>query len=299
VFNDQHAGDARMTRSKSIMPDSLYARRIVAAVLPRNAFTLIELLVVIAIIAILAAMLLPALSKAKRKAQSISCMNNGKQLITGLLMWTHDNEDRLPFSWSGTDQLGTPAWCDGAMATTPDAVDETLIQRSPTFPNVPSLMVFRCPSDRSTFMYRGELKPRIRSYSMNGYLGYAKGTVPGNSPPMKPASKMGEITRPGPSDVFAFLDEHENSINDSHFTAFSNMKSFGNQGWLDTPSGRHGNATGFSFTDGHAEVHKWVDSDIQTAQYGANGTPPWNPGLVGKPGPRDFAWFTNHTASFQ
>jgi len=262
-------------------------------------FTLIELLVVIAIIAILAAMLLPALSKAKRKAQATACMNNSKQLVTGFLMWTLENNDRALYSWSGTDPTGIPAWCDGSMATTPDAVDETLIQGSPTFPNVPSLNVFRCPSDRSAFIYRGEKKPRIRSYSMNGYLGYPKGTVPGNCPPLKPAVKMGDITSPGPSAVFVFLDEHENSINDSHFTPFSNMRSFGNQSWLDTPAGRHGNSTGFAMADGHAEIHKWQDSDVQKIQYGANDTPAYNPGLVGKPGPRDFEWFTNHVAAFQ
>ncbi len=263
-----------------------------------KAFTLIELLVVIAIIAILAAMLLPALSKAKKKAQAISCMSNSKQLVTGFIMWAQDNQDFCLYSWSGTDPRGTPAWCNGSMGSVPDAIDETLIRTSPTFVYVPSMSVFRCPSDRSAFVSRGEKRPRIRSYSMNGYLGYANGTVPGNCPPLRSALKLGDLSVPGPSDVFVFLDEHENSINDSHFTAFRDMKAFGNQPWLDTVSGRHGNATGFAYADGRAEIHKWIDSDVQKIQYGANDTPAYNPGLVGMPGPRDFAWFTNHTASF-
>jgi len=264
----------------------------------RAAFTLIELLVVIAIIAILAAMLLPALARAKKKTHAISCMSNSKQLVTGFMMWSLDNEDRCLYSWSGSDPRGTPAWCDGAMGTVPDAIDEAIVQRSPTFVYLPSLKVFRCPSDRSAFLFRGESKPRIRSYSQNGFLGYAGNFVSPNSPPFKSALKMVDITAPGPSAVYVFIDEHENSINDSHFLPFSNLKSFGNPAWLDTPSGRHGNATGFAYADGHAEIHKWVDSDVQKISYGQNNTPMWQPGIVGNPGPKDFAWFTNHIAAF-
>lgn len=262
----------------------------------RRGFTLIELLVVIAIISILAAMLLPALGKAKRKAQAIACMNNTKQLVTAFIMWAQDNEERCLYSWSGSDPNGVPAWCNGNMGTVPDAIDETLIRNSPTFPYISSLNVFRCQSDRSTFPYRGESKPRIRSYSMNGYVGYPRGTVLQNRPPFRPGLKMSDFTRPGPSDIFVFLDEHENSINDSHFTPFSNLKSFTDD-WLDTPSGRHGNSTGFVFADGHAEIHKWIDSNIQKATHGSSGSPVYNPDIVGKAGPKDHAWFTNHIAS--
>jgi prepilin-type N-terminal cleavage/methylation domain-containing protein/prepilin-type processing-associated H-X9-DG protein len=264
----------------------------------RNAFTLIELLVVIAIIAILAGMLLPALARAKKKAQGISCMNNSKQLVTGFIMWSLDNDDRALYSGNGIDPNGVPAWCDGVMSATPDAIDETIIQRSPTYTYVSSLSSFRCPSDRSAFLSRGERAPRIRSYSQNGFIGFASHHVTPNSPPFRSVVKMSNISTPGPSSVFVLLDEHENSINDSHFLAFKNLKSFGNQAWLDAPSGRHGNATGFSFADGHAEIHRWVDSDVQKIQYGLNDTPAWNPALVGNPGPRDFAWYTNHVAPF-
>jgi len=267
-----------------------------------RAFTLIELLVVIAIIAILAAMLLPALSKAKLKAQGIADMNNTKQLTLGIIMWGVDNEDRFPYSWSGLAANGTPAWCDGVMSTVPDAVDENIIRNSSTFPYVPSVKAFRCPTDRSAFPYRGETLPRIRSYSVNGFLGperIGSGYISANSPPFRSALKMSDIGNPGPSAVYVLLDEHENSINDSHFLAFGNLKNYGNQDWLDVPSGRHGNATGMSFVDGHSEIHKWVDSDVRKVTFVANGAPVYNPDIVGKAGPKDFEWWTNHVAPFK
>jgi prepilin-type N-terminal cleavage/methylation domain-containing protein/prepilin-type processing-associated H-X9-DG protein len=268
-------------------------------------FTLIELLVVIAIIAILAAMLLPALARAKRKAQAISCMNNAKQLVTGFLMWTLENEDKALFSGSSTEPTaianGLTAWGNGIMSSVPDAINEDLVRNSPTYPYVPSLAVFRCPSDRSSFLFQGQKRPRIRSYSQNGYIGYPKLSVllnTGTAGPYKPAVKMSDLSRPGPSEVFVLIDEHENSINDSHFTAFQSLTVF-TPHWFDVPSGRHGNATGFAMADGHAEIQKWPDSGVEGVKYGANDTPVYDTTLPGLPGPITFQWFTNHTASLQ
>ena len=266
-----------------------------------HAFTLIELLVVIAIIGVVAATLVPALSRTKTKARAPVCLNNCRQLIAGFLMWAQDNEDRCLYSWSGTDPTGTPAWCNGWIRDNPDATDETITRNSPTFPYVPSVDVFRCPSDKSIFPFgdfrKGETKRRIRSYSQNGFIGYPGSWVTPNCPPYKVALKLSDLTTPGPASTYVFMDEHMNSINDSHFMPFRDLKAFGNQPWFDMPTGRHGNAAGIAYADGRAEIHRWLDSDV--TQEKAQIPPPFVPTITGPPGPRDFAWFTNHVASLK
>ena len=103
--------------------------------------------------------------------------------------------------------------------------------------------------------------------------------------------KLGDLTYPGPSAVYFLADEHENSINDSHFYPFSNLKAYQNR-WLDAPSGRHGNGTGFAFGDGHAEIHKWLDSNVTPSKMNVFNDVSFLPNV----GPRDFGWFTNHIA---
>ena len=257
----------------------------------KRGFTLIELLVVIAIIAILAAMLLPALSKAKRKAQAISCMSNGKQLVTAYLMYADDNNDiALP----GNAYDGVPEWIGGQVISAPSAFDPDIIRNSPTYRYLSSPNVFHCPSDLAGLLYKGVINQRNRSYAVNGAMGKSS-FHDKNIPPFKRAIKMTDITQPGPSAVYLLVDEHENSINDAHFYPFANLKSYDNR-WLDAPSGRHGNATGFAFADGHSEIHKWLDSDLTPVKLSGGQVVPNDIKFLPNAGPRDHAWVTEHIA---
>lgn len=241
----------------------------------RNGFTLVELLVVIAIIAILAGLLLPTLAKGKLKGQGIQCMSNHRQLALAWRMYSDDNNDRLLYASEAPNSTSPDgAWITGTLDFNPlnraNWDPEHNITKSPMWPYTgKNLAIWKCPADRSFVVVDGEKKPRVRSMSMNVFMGGWAETY-GNWEFTSNASvytnymlftKQSQLAHSNPDRLFVFLDMREDSIDMGNFA--TSMR-----GWPDTPEdyeffdlpgNYHHYAGGFSFADGHAEIKKWQD----------------------------------------
>ncbi len=230
----------------------------------RNGFTLIELLVVIAIIAILAAMLLPALTRAKSKALGVKCMNNHRQLMIAWRMYVEDNKDVLPFVKHGPYQwVGGWLDYDGNNLSNWD-VNTDLAQSILWTYCGKNASIFKCPSDRSYVTVRGTRMPRVRSMSMLNFMGgRGEGLAMGwNSDGWRIYHKLTELINPGPTKTFVFLEEREDSINDGMFVVDMSGYPGRPTSIVDAPASYHGSSGSLSFADGHSELKKWKSSYI-------------------------------------
>lgn len=235
----------------------------------RSGFTLIELLVVVALIAILAALLLPALSSAKGKANAIQCLNNLRQVELACLVYTDEFNDRLPYNLGENEinsyrSLGSyPNWAtpimtwETASVTDTDNTNTVLLTAGGIGPYTGrTARLYKCPADNwvSDIQRAQGWSARVRSFSMNAMVGdagtFTKSGANVNNPGYRQFFKVTQVLKP--AQIFGFIEEHPNSIGDGYF-----LNQAATLQWLRLPAAHHNGAVNLSFTDGHVELHKW------------------------------------------
>ena len=249
-------------------------------------------------------MLLPALAKAKGKALGISCMSNNKQVGLGWLMYATDNDGYLAGSLGGRGKIWVPGNLD--FSSRKDNVDPSLLldpKRGALLGKyLQNAEVFKCPADKSTVRVGRETLPRIRSISMSQSFGLnpRQGGGAGQWLPYssyRTYAKETDMGIPGASNLFVFLDEHPNSINDAAFAVKCDARG-GSARMIDWPASFHNGAGGFAFGDGHAEIKKWLDPRTIVPHKNSNGMPS-PPGGLNQPAPnsKDVEWMQDRASA--
>jgi prepilin-type N-terminal cleavage/methylation domain-containing protein len=267
-------------------------------------FTLIELLVVIAIIAILAALLLPALARAKQRAERAGCLNNLRQLQLAWIMYADDNNEYLPLNPDQSQINNVNGWIKGIMkwdiggfpppAPWPDNYNTTNLTDCAlgSFCSR-SVGIYKCPGDKKD----AQKGPRVRSISMNAYMGGIStdpNMLNNGFSTYQVYQKSTAIRSPGPSDAWVFVDENGDSINDGFFFVAMGQTT----SWYDLPGNYHGGTGAFSLADGHAESKAWHDGNVKDRLVTGKSITGFTP-TPADPNAGDLAWLQQHTTSLK